>query len=430
MLRAADSVWKTDTGRQRRDNEDSAYVRVPLYVVADGMGGAQAGEVASALAVEEFQRGLPDSDADHPTAEQRLAARVRDANRRIYETAQAEREHSGMGTTLTAVYVDGADLAIAHVGDSRAYVLRDGELTRLTHDHSLVEELMRRGKLTPEQAAEHPQRSIITRALGIEPDVEVDTWTYPGRAGDVVLLCSDGLTSMIDEDQVAQVLRSEPDLDRAGERLIAAANEAGGRDNITVVLFRLVETEDERQEDPGETVVGLQRDDELISPREPDAAAAYGSADPPTAQMTVAPPVITRDQTGSRPAPRLARTQGRPQKKRGRRGREPGQGPLFKLGAALFSIAVVLFLFGGGGYLATRELFFVGTNSDGIVTLYSGLPYDFIVPFYEQSYVSGLPASEVPKADRAQLFNHDLHSQTQAIAIIRQAELGHYPKVK
>ncbi len=430
MLRAADSVCKTDTGRQRRDNEDSAYVRVPLYVVADGMGGAQAGEVASALAVEEFRRGLPDTDAEHPTAEQRLATRVRDANRRIYETAQVEREHSGMGTTLTAVYVDGADLAIAHVGDSRAYVLRDGELTRLTHDHSLVEELMRRGKLTPEQAAEHPQRSIITRALGIEPDVEVDTWTYPGRAGDVVLLCSDGLTSMIDEDLVAEVLRSEPDLERAGERLIAAANEAGGRDNITVVLFRLVETDDEPPggADPGETMVGVQPDEpDLIRPRAMDGAGAGG--EPPTAQMTVAAPVISRDQLQSRPAPRLARTQGRggggpePVKRRGR-----GQGPAFKVGAALFSIAVVLFLFGGGGYLATRELFFVGTNSDGIVTLYSGLPYDFIVPFYETSYVSGLPASEVPRADRAQLFNHDLHSQTQGIAIIRQAELGRYPR--
>ncbi len=429
MLRAADSVWKTDTGRQRRDNEDSAYVRVPLYVVADGMGGAQAGEVASALAVEEFRRGLPDTDAEHPTAEQRLATRVRDANRRIYETAQVEREHSGMGTTLTAVYVDGADLAIAHVGDSRAYVLRGGELTRLTHDHSLVEELMRRGKLTPEQAAEHPQRSIITRALGIEPDVEVDTWTYPGRAGDVVLLCSDGLTSMIDEALVADVLRSEPDLERAGERLIAAANEAGGRDNITVVLFRLVETDEARAGGTAseDTMVVQPDDRELIRPRDMDGAGAGG--EPPTAQMTVAAPVITRDQLQSRSAPRLARTQGR-----GGGGREPaprrgrGEGPWFKVGAALFSIAVVLFLFGGGGYLATRELFFVGTNSDGIVTLYSGLPYDFILPFYEQSYVSGLPASEVPQADRARLFNHDLHSQTQGIAIIRQAELGRYPK--
>ncbi len=284
---------------------------------------------------------------------------------------------------------------------------------------------MRRGKLTPEQAAEHPQRSIITRALGIEPEVEVDTWTYAGRAGDVVLLCSDGLTSMIEESRVAEVLRSEPDLGRAGDQLVEAANEAGGRDNITVVLFRLVETGDEAAADPGDTFVGVPGDDRdrLIShPEENVAGPVAGGPEPPTAQMTVAAPVIAREGPRSRPAPRLARTQGRPQPARRRK-----TGPVFKVFAALFSIAIVLFLFGGGGYLATRELFFVGTNSNGIVTLYSGLPYDFIVPFYEQSYVSGLPASEVPPADRARLFNHDLHSQAQAIAIIRQAELGRFP---
>ena len=124
-------------------------------------------------------------------------------------------------------------------------IFRDGELVRLTHDHSLVEELIRRGKLTPEQAAAHPQRSIITRALGIEPEVEVDTWSYPMRAGDVVLLCSDGLTSMISEPQIAAVLAEQPDLERAGDRLIAEANEAGGRDNITVVLFRLEDVDAE-----------------------------------------------------------------------------------------------------------------------------------------------------------------------------------------
>ncbi len=130
---------------------------------------------------------------------------MQSANRRIYETAQSAHEQAGMGTTLTAAYLDDADLAVAHVGDSRAYIFRDGSLTRLTQDHSLVEELVRRGKLTEEQAAEHPQRSIITRALGIENDVEVDTWTFPVRAGDVVLMCSDGLTSMIGEDQIAAV---------------------------------------------------------------------------------------------------------------------------------------------------------------------------------------------------------------------------------
>jgi serine/threonine protein phosphatase PrpC len=360
------------------------------------MGGAQAGEVASALAVEEFRRGLPDAEAGQATTEQRLAARVQTANRRIYETAQTERDQSGMGTTLTAVYLDGSDLVIAHVGDSRAYVLRNSELTRLTHDHSLVEELMRRGKLTPEQAAEHPQRSIITRALGIEPDVEVDTWSYPARAGDVVLLCSDGLTSMIDEGLVAQVLRSTPDLEQAGEQLIREANEAGGRDNITVILFAVADTDD--------TATGL------------DPATA-----PATTMMTAGPPLMAG--SSERVPPRLARTQGRRPKAPAKR----GEGLWFKVAAAVFSVAVVLFLFGGGGYLATRQLFFIGTNSDGIVTLYDGLPYDFLVPFWETDYTSGLPASTIPPADRKVLLNHDLRSQNSALALIRGAERGHYP---
>src|ERR1700756_903139 len=305
MLRAADTTWKTDTGRQRRDNEDNAFVRPPLFVVADGMGGAQAGEVASALAVEEFQQELPDEGS----VEERLSTRIREANRRIYERSRREHEHAGMGTTLTAVYVDHDDLAVAHVGDSRAYIFRDGTLTRLTQDHSLVEELVRQGKLTEEQAAEHPQRSIITRALGIELDVEVDTWTYPVRAGDVVLLCSDGLTSMIDEDRIAEILRSEPSLKRASERLVAAANDAGGRDNITVVLFRL---EDAGGSPMGDhpTVVGTAPapegdDGETQIDRRPSEASDSDPARPAGgAIMTVPPPGSAQRPT----APRLART--------------------------------------------------------------------------------------------------------------------------
>ncbi len=431
MLRAADTIWKTDTGRQRRDNEDNAYVRAPLFVVADGMGGAQAGEVASALAVEEFRRRLPD---DGPP-EERLAHRIRDANRRIYEHSRAEHEHAGMGTTLTAVYVEDADLAVAHVGDSRAYIFRDGTLSRLTQDHSLVEELVRQGKLTEEQAAEHPQRSIITRALGIELDVEVDTWTYPVRAGDVVLLCSDGLTSMIDEALIATVLDSEPDLDRAAERLIAEANAAGGRDNITVVLFRLEEAGGDAGDAP--TVVsapspaGEHGDPDPAHPAgrlghpddaaDPDDAAEPG--DPRVsagALLTAPPPGITR----RRSAPRLARTQGRP----------PGRGSgrrlrsewVIKPVSALFAVLIVVFLFGGAGYLATRQVFFVATNAQGIVTIYDGLPYDlpFGIPMYETWYVSGEPISEVPVDRRKQLLNHDLRSQNSAVALVRTAELG------
>ena len=421
MLRAADAVARTDTGRQRRENEDNAYVRVPLFVVADGMGGAQAGEVASALAVEEFQRGLIDADAEHPTAEQRLVERVQAANRRIYETAQVEREHSGMGTTLTAVYVDDSNLTVAHVGDSRAYIFRDGDLTRVTHDHSLVEELMRRGKLTPEQAAEHPQRSIITRALGIEPEVEVDTWTHPGHAGDVVLLCSDGLTSMIDEHLIEEVLRTDTDLQRIAQRLIHEANEAGGRDNITVVLFRLEEVGDAGGDPASEqlTVVGMEPPPLLGPPEPSDGPAADAAYWQGPATMTVSAPVVGRS-TGPGIGPRLARTQGRPDPAPRRR----GESRMFKLTAALISTLIVLFLFGTGGYLATRQLYFIGTNNQGMVTLYDGLPYDVIFPFYEQSYVSGLPASQVPAARLKTLLNHHLRSQKSAIALIRAAERG------
>ncbi len=418
MLRAADTIWKTDTGRQRRDNEDNAFVRAPLFVVADGMGGAQAGEVASALAVEEFQQELPDEGS----VEERLSNRIRDANRRIYERSRQEHEHAGMGTTLTAVYVDDDDLAVAHVGDSRAYIFRDGGLTRLTQDHSLVEELVRQGKLTEEQAAEHPQRSIITRALGIELDVEVDTWTYPVRAGDVVLLCSDGLTSMIGEDRIAEILSSEPRLEHAGERLISAANDAGGRDNITVVLFRLEDAGAGGEAGDHPTVVGMAPPAEgdngetrIARPSQPGPGEPNGGA-----IMTVPPPAIEQ----RRISPRLARTQGRPARPAGPRRRRSER--YIKTMSALIALVIVLFLVGGGAYLASREYFFVGTNSQGILTIYRGFPYDLPlgIHMYEQWYVSGVPVGAIPADRRSQLLNHQLRSQNNAVSLIHSAELG------
>jgi PPM family protein phosphatase len=302
MLRAAHTTWRTDTGRQRRGNEDSAFARAPLFVIADGMGGAQAGEVASKIAVEAFQGDLP----EHGSPEERLTAVVQTANRRIYDISRTEHERAGMGTTLTAMYVDGAELAVAHVGDSRAYLFRDGELELLTQDHTLVGELVKRGKLTEEQAAEHPQRSIITRALGIDADVEVDTWTYSGRAGDIVLLCSDGLTSMISEDQIADILAHESNLDTAAARLIDEANEAGGRDNITVILFVLEEVGGDGAVDEP-TVVGV------APPVGPEAGAvsARTVAAAQSPPVVAPPPSTTPPNTGPRAVPaRLARTQG------------------------------------------------------------------------------------------------------------------------
>jgi protein phosphatase len=235
MLRVAEKFAGTDTGRQRKINEDSLLVHSPLFAVADGMGGAQAGEVASNMAVSVLEEGLGEEPG---TIEERLVERVREANTRIHQQSRSDERRAGMGTTLTAVYVIDEEIVVAHVGDSRLYCLRDGELSRLTHDHSLVEELVREGRLTPQEADEHPQRSIITRALGPEGDVAVDHHTWRARPGDVYLLCSDGLTSMVPEAEVAEIVRTSPLLAAAGERLIAAANEAGGRDNITVLIAR------------------------------------------------------------------------------------------------------------------------------------------------------------------------------------------------
>jgi protein phosphatase len=416
MLRAAETALRTDTGRQRRDNEDNAFARAPVFVVADGMGGAQAGEVASKIATETFEQGLPDSGSP----EERLAERVREANHQIHELSRTDRERAGMGTTLTAAYVDDTSVAIAHVGDSRAYLFRDGTLERLTQDHSLVEELVRQGKLTPEQAAGHPQRSIITRALGPEASVEVDTWTYPVKAGDILLLCSDGLTTMISEDRVAEVLGEGGSLQGRADALIDAANEAGGRDNITVVLFRLEEVgEGGQAEQP--TIIGVPAasaasglDDAAPEVAAEDARGAAGSAH--TATATVARPKPTQRLQPIPPRPRTDVPAG--DKRRVTRG--------VKFFAALVAILVVLFLIGGGGYLATRQLYFIGTNQQGIVTIYRGLPYSLPagIRLYETFYTSGVPASLVPADRRDSLLNNNLRSQSDATTLVMDLETG------
>jgi serine/threonine protein phosphatase PrpC len=404
MLRAADWIPLTHTGLQRRENEDSVLASPPLFVVADGMGGAQAGEVASRIAVDAFAEGLPDDGSP----EERLAAVALTANRRIYELSRSESERAGMGTTLTAAYLGETDLSIAHVGDSRAYLFRDGELTRLTQDHSLMAELIRRGKLTEEEAADHPQRSIITRALGPEPEVAVDTWTYPVRAGDVILLCSDGLTSMVPEARVAEILRTSGELDRAAQALIDEANQAGGRDNITVILFRLEEVG---------SVLGTDQPTVVAAPPVPSpgtTANATGVAVAPAPRVTgrALSPVVRSPR-----APTEAGA-GPPRRRRGLRYSKPA--------AALLAVLIVLFLFGGGGWLATRQLYFLGTDSRGFVTVYRGLPYNLIagVRLYETYYESGVPASALAPAERSRVLNHSLRSQSNAQNLVNDLELG------
>ena len=404
MIQAAEPILKTDPGRQRRENEDAAYAQAPLFVVADGMGGAQAGEVASHIAVDVFAQGLPDSGSP----EERLAQRVREANRKIHERSLTEQGHEGMGTTITAVWLQDSEASIAHVGDSRAYLFRDGELRRLTQDHTLVDELVRRGKLTEEQAAEHPQRSIITRALGPEPGVDVDTLTYPVRAGDVLLLCSDGLTAMISEERIAEILKSVSTLDEAGNRLIQEANEAGGRDNITVVACRLEELDQGPR--PEETTM-------IVPPaaRTPEPAAASSSpsdgAEVPADLATPPPPTHPLPPTAAEAPRRGARLRTKPV-------------------AIVLSVVIVLALILGGGYLASRQLYFIGTNSQGIVTIYRGFPYGLPlgIKLYETDFVSGVPASLVPANRRKQVFDNRLRSQTDAQNFVRALEQGRVSK--
>jgi serine/threonine protein phosphatase PrpC len=225
----------TDPGRRRRRNEDAFVVRPPLFAVADGMGGAQAGEVASRLATE----ALNELDAGTGGSE-RVAALIQAANQRVYERSSADAAASGMGTTITVALVEDDLVSIGHVGDSRAYLVRDASLEQLTEDHSLVAELLRSGKLSPEEAETHPQRSVITRALGTDPDVDVDTFSVETQPGDLFLICSDGLTSMVADEEILRTIEDHrDDLDRAARELVRLANRGGGEDNITVVFFEI-----------------------------------------------------------------------------------------------------------------------------------------------------------------------------------------------
>jgi serine/threonine protein phosphatase PrpC len=234
-LRVVEHAAISDVGRQREGNEDAMLEEPPLFVVADGMGGAQAGEVASGLAVDTLGGLEPDDDA----VEEDLTEAITEANRRIHDKAQNDRDLAGMGTTLTAAIVHDGQITIGHVGDSRAYRYRDGELAQLTDDHSLVAELERHGKLTAAEARVHPQRSMILRALGIGAEVEVDTYCFTGQADDVYLLCSDGLSGLVHDAVIAEVLESADTLEQAAQKLIELANLSGGPDNITALLFRL-----------------------------------------------------------------------------------------------------------------------------------------------------------------------------------------------
>jgi len=278
----------TDTGRKRRRNEDAYVVAPPLFAVADGMGGAQAGEVASRLAAA----ALSDTDAGSLFGPARVTSLIQEANRRVHERSSADPATSGMGTTMTVALVEGDTVVFGHVGDSRAYLLRDGGLDQITEDHSLVNELLKSGRLSPEEAETHPQRAVITRAVGTDPDVDVDAFAVPARTGDVFLICSDGLTDMVGDGEILELLQGHRDeLPKAAKALVAAANRHGGEDNITVVAFEIAD--DPAPDEEGATLtmpaVGSELEDTVVDAPSPAAEAADAKlGDPPAARMRLA----------------------------------------------------------------------------------------------------------------------------------------------
>ena len=380
MLKVTEEAHKTDTGRQRHANEDSYFARAPLFAVADGMGGAQAGEVASRIAAGAFERGTLSKEGP---AEGQLEQIAQRANSEIHKLAQEDSSRAGMGTTLTAAMLRDDEVAFGHVGDSRAYVLRGGELRRLTKDHSLVEELRRQGRLTEEQAEEHPQRSIITRALGPEPSVNVDTMTFPARDGDIFLLCSDGLTTMVSDEEIREILTGARSLRSAVSKLVDAANRGGGRDNITAVAFRVADADAAEQEESAT----------LIS-RTADQAGLTGE------RVRAA----TDRLRGHGPMPAPARR---------RR----------IIGIALPVIAAVVII--GGALLLARSIYFLGTDQDGNVALYRGVPYELPlgVSLYSKQEEIPVQVGTLSEERQRAVTGHELRSKGDATDLVDDIEL-------
>jgi PPM family protein phosphatase len=338
----------TDVGRVREGNEDALLLRDSVFAVADGMGGHLAGEVASATALEPIERldGRVFSDATE--AATALTEAVVAANATVSKLAEDNPSYRGMGTTLTAVMVEGRRLHVAHVGDSRAYLLRDGQFSQLTDDHTLVQHLVNEGQITREEAATHPQRSIITRAIGVSPEVEVDAMSLDLDPGDQLLLCSDGLTGVVEDTAIAGVLTEESDADVAVQRLIELANAGGGPDNITVVLLRYEDPDAPAKPKPATT---------------PDRAPIH---------------ISSRDDTGDGDwAGRLgaygALARGGPADRSGDDQEAPQAGRILARAVTIVvALAVVGGLVVGGGQFLLSRSYFVGL-ADREVVIYQGV---------------------------------------------------------
>ena len=369
----------TDTGRVRASNEDALFARPPVFMVADGMGGPQGGEIASGITAKAFEWYMPQG----PDAERELPKLIEKINLNIYQLALTE-NRPGMGTTVTAAQVDGRSVVLAHVGDSRAYLWRGGELRQLTADHSLVAEMVRSGELTAEEASDHPQRSIITRALGVDEAVEVDTSRLDWEPGDVFMLCSDGLYSMIPDGEIAGLLQRWDDLNGMAGALIAKANENGGHDNISVVLF--CPDGSVRGEVAGEADTGVLR--------LPDHAGF--DFELPQSVLDGARAPAPKGFWGHVRRSWFFRT-------------TPG---VLVTGITVF----LLLLF--AGWLGTREIYFVGV-SDGRIAIYQGVPYSVgPLNLFSISYQSPVKYDDLASFEQDAVNSEELHWHGTALKIL------------
>ncbi len=373
------SAAATDTGRRRRRNEDAYVCDPPLFAIADGMGGAQAGEIASHLAATSVQH----ADRSDGAGEERVARLIQDANRSVYERARSDESTTGMGTTMTVALVEGDIVRIGHVGDSRAYLVRDHSLEQLTEDHSLVGELIRSGRLSPEEAEAHPHRSVITRVLGTDPDVDVDSFSVGTKPGDLFMICSDGLTSMVDDGRILEVLEEhQGDVGSAARALVDEANAAGGEDNITVVLFQIASLDDTIE--LPEAVVG------------PEPAAAPDDED--TLGGLDGVPVVTPA------AP------------------EPAKRRRLRWRIAVPVVVVLVAAIVGGAVYGFSRANFIGVDGHGYVAVYQGVPWNlpFGIHLYREVFTSRLLAVELSRSDRRKLFDHTLRDRGEAERIVKQ----------
>jgi protein phosphatase len=375
---------RTDVGRGRPENEDSHLVDPEdgLYAVADGMGGHRAGEVASATAIDALKAAY--------LGGQRLDEAVVAANAAVFARAADDAALRGMGTTLTAIALQDSTALLGHVGDSRAYLMREGAVTQVTEDHSLVEQLVREGRLTPEEAQNHPQRAIITRALGVDPDVQVDTYRIDLKPGDRLLICSDGLTNMLSDDTIAQTLRRHADPQQAADTLVDMANQAGGDDNITVVLV-----------------------DALSEGGEASTATAVAAAEPE--------PAAVETSTGAETdADAYADTYAdeAPEARRG------GRGVRSLVLWGLPILAVVGIAVGAVGWYA-RRTYYVGLSGDR-VALFRGVPGGLMGWEPTVDHQTELTTADLTEADRADLESgHRFASRSDANQFLERLQQTH-----